>query len=79
MFDFIQESGHIPYCGEYGVIDCAPPASRRWHADVLEVFEQQGIGRAVWSYKEMNFRLVDAAGQVADPLLLDILTRRATR
>lgn len=80
VFDFIQESGHIPYCGEYGVIDCAPPASRRrWHADVLEVFEQQGIGRAVWSYKEMNFRLVDAAGQVADPLLLEILTRRTPR
>lgn len=29
--------------------------------------------------KEMNFRLVDAAGAVADPLLLDVLTRRAAR
>lgn len=75
VFEFIKESGQIPYCGEYGAIDHAPTASRRnWHADLLDIFDQHGIGRAVWSYKEMNFRLVDDAGQVADPLLIKILT-----
>lgn len=74
VFDFIAESGQIPYCGEYGVIDHAPAASRRaWHADLLDIFNQRGIGRAVWSYKEMSFRLVNHAGQVSDPALLKIL------
>lgn len=74
VFDFITESGHVPYCGEYGVIDLAPDASRRaWHADLLDIFNQRGIGRAVWSYKEMNFRLVNYAGQVTDPALIKIL------
>jgi hypothetical protein len=75
VFEFIQNTGQAPYCGEYGVIDTAPAASRQnWHADLLDIFNQHGIGRAVWSYKEMNFRLVNATGQVADPFLLKILT-----
>lgn len=77
VFEFIQASGQIPYCGEYGVIDCAPADSRRrWHADLLDIFDQHGIGRALWSYKGMSFRLVDYAGQIADPLLIQTLTRR---
>lgn len=77
VFDFIAESSLTPYCGEYGAIDHAPADSRRnWHADLLDIFNQYGIGRAVWSYKEMNFRLVDHAGQVADPLLIKILTQK---
>lgn len=76
VFEFIQQSGHVPYCGEYGAIDHAPADSRRnWHADLLDIFKQYGIGRAVWSYKEMNFHLVDYTGQVTDPLLIQILTR----
>lgn len=75
VLEFIQESGQIPYCGEYGVIDHAPAQSRRnWHADLCDLFNQHGIGRAVWSYKEMSFRLADYAGQVADPALIQILT-----
>lgn len=77
VFDFIKESGQVPYCGEYGVIDCASAESRRnWHADLLDIFKQYNIGRAVWSYKGMSFRLVDYAGQIADPALIQILTRR---
>jgi endoglucanase len=75
VFDFIAESGHIPYCGEYGVIDTAPVASRRaWHADLLAIFNQRGIGRAVWSYKEMNFSLVNHTRQVTDSALIKILS-----
>lgn len=44
------------YCGEYGVIDTADPEETvRWFADIHTVFEELGIGRAVWSYREMNF------------------------
>jgi hypothetical protein len=46
------------YCGEYGVIDQANPEDTvRWFRDIHTVFEKYGIGRAVWSYKEMDFGL----------------------
>lgn len=46
------------YCGEYGVIDqAAPEDTVRWFKDIHDVFEAYGIGRAVWSYKEMDFGL----------------------
>lgn len=48
------------YCGEYGVIDQAPTEDTvRWFEDIHAAFEQYGIGRAVWSYKEMDFGLID--------------------
>ncbi len=76
VLDFIRHTGHVPYCGEYGVIATAPAPSRRnWHADVLAAFAEHGIGRAVWSYKQMDFGLVDAHGEVVDSALLDILRR----
>lgn len=51
---------HVPlYCGEYGVIDQAPPADTvRWFADVNAVFDKYGIGRAVWTYKEKDFGII---------------------
>lgn len=48
------------YCGEYGVIDQAPAEDTvRWFEDIHAAFEKYGIGRAVWSYKEMDFGLID--------------------
>ncbi len=74
--DFMQTHPKPLYCGEFGVIDTAPqPSARRWHADLIDIFKAWGIGYAVWSYKAMNFGLVDAQGTVADPILLDILTQ----
>lgn len=65
------------YCGEYGVIDRADPDSRRrWHADVVAALGELQIGRAVWSYKAMNFGLVATDGTVADPALIPIVSRR---
>lgn len=44
------------YCGEYGVIDQAPAESTlRWYQDMHHLFEKYHIGRAAWSYKEMDF------------------------
>lgn len=49
------------YCGEYGVIDRAPAEdSERWFNDIHRALEKHGIGRALWSYKKMDFGLMDA-------------------
>ena len=46
------------YCGEYGVIDRAEPADTvRWYKDINALFEKYGIGRAAWTYKELDFGL----------------------
>ena len=74
--DFVQRTGRDLYCGEFGVIEYVDPASRRnWHADLLTILREYGIGRAVWSYKQMDFGLVDAQGKVVDPTLLEILRK----
>ena len=49
------------YCGEYGVIDRTNiPDTIRWYRYVADIFNRNGIGRAAWSYKEMDFGLADA-------------------
>ncbi|MCH5204616.1 MAG: cellulase family glycosylhydrolase [Oscillospiraceae bacterium] len=48
------------YCGEYGFIDLAEKQSGlRWLKDINKAFEELKIGRAIWSYKEMDFGLID--------------------
>ena len=58
----IAEEKDVPlYCGEYGVIDLADPQETlKWYSCIREVFEKYHIGRAMWSYKEMDFGLVEA-------------------
>jgi len=56
-----EARGVALYCGEYGVIDQAPAeGTLRWYQDVHQLFEKYQIGRAAWSYKEMDFGIVDA-------------------
>ena len=48
------------YCGEYGVINLADTESTlKWYKDINSVFVKYGIGRAAWSFKEMDFGLDD--------------------
>ena len=55
-----EENGAPLYCGEYGVIDLADPASTvNWLRDINDAFEKHGIGRALWCYKRMDFGLID--------------------
>lgn len=59
------------YCGEYGVIElCDPESLKNWFTDIHAVFEEFGIGRAVWSYKKMDFGISDSTAKVLleDPL-----------
>lgn len=57
----VAESRNVPlYCGEYGVINLTDPQSAlAWHKDMHKIFEQYSIGRAMWSYKEMDFGIID--------------------
>ena len=73
-----QRQTKLPlYCGEYGVIDVAPPDSRiRWHRDFVGLLREMGIGRAVWSYKGMSFALVTRDGNLVSQELVDIVSRR---
>ena len=57
----LAQERNVPlYCGEYGVIDRAAPEDLlRWYAAIHPVFEKYGIGRAAWSYREMDFGIAD--------------------
>lgn len=57
----LSEKHDIPlYCGEYGVIDLASDETAvKWYRDVHAAFERCGIARAAWSYKGMDFGLLD--------------------
>ena len=61
------------YCGEYGVIDLADTEETvKWFECLHEVFERYHIGRAIWSYKEMDFGLVDAHYDSIRQRILDL-------
>ena len=48
------------YCGEYGVIDLVSPSEAlAWYRDMNKALEENGIARAAWSYRHMNFGLQD--------------------
>jgi endoglucanase len=75
--EFIESTGKALYCGEYGVIEDAPADSKiRWHEYVIGAFKKYGIGRAVWSYKEMNFPMVDYSGKVVDEELIKVVSSK---
>ncbi len=75
--DFMTRTGHPLYCGEYGVIDRAPiESSLRWHRDAVGILREHGIGRAVWSYKQMDFGLVDANSCVVNAELVKIVSEK---
>lgn len=62
------------YCGEYGVIDVVPPEEALpWFRDLHGVLESHGIGRCLWSYKEMDFGLSDKRMDDVRPSLLKLL------
>lgn len=62
------------YCGEYGVIDTADAdATLRWFEDIHAIFEEYGISRAAWSYKEMNFGITGSHYEPVHPNLIDCL------
>ena len=57
----VAEKYNVPmYCGEYGVIEEADRDSTvAWYKDIHTALDELSIPRAAWTYKEMNFGLVD--------------------
>ena len=69
-----EERKVMLYCGEYGVIDKANiPDTIEWYRLISNSFNKHGIGRAAWSYKEMDFGLSDSRLDAARPELLKLL------
>lgn len=59
------------YCGEYGVIDLADVNSTlKWFKDINYALSYYGIGRAVWSYKEMDFGII---GEHYEPIFDELI------
>ena len=55
-----EDRNVLLYCGEYGVIEKATPQDTlEWYRLISTVFNKHGIGRAVWSYRQMDFGLND--------------------
>jgi endoglucanase len=68
------ELGLPLYCGEYGIVADAPVEDRlRWYADMMELFNEMGIGSANWNYKSNNFGLFNNDGS-ANQELINIIT-----
>jgi len=73
--EFMKTTGHELYCGEFGVAEWIDPVSRQnWMADIFGILRDHNIGRALWSYKQMDFGVVDAHGTVVDPGVLGIIS-----
>ncbi len=72
---FGERTGYPLYCGEFGVAEWVDADSRRaWLSDFVGLLEEHGIGFGIWSYKQMDFGLVDGDGAVVDPEIVRILT-----
>ena len=69
-----EEAGVALYCGEYGVIDLADNESKiNWLRDIHTAFNNHGIGRALWNYKEKDFGFVDPSFSEVKEEFIDIL------
>ncbi|MEO1253873.1 MAG: glycoside hydrolase family 5 protein [Bacteroidota bacterium] len=53
-----KETGLSLYCGEFGIISHAPDEDALdWYRDMIQLFDETGIGFANWNYKSDNFGL----------------------
>ncbi len=74
---FAREAGQPVYCGEFGVYEKAPMSARlNWTRDVVELLNEHRIGHAIWTYKALDFGLVDRDGRVVNDELLKIAIMR---
>ncbi|MBR6377938.1 MAG: cellulase family glycosylhydrolase [Oscillospiraceae bacterium] len=69
-----EARGVALYCGEYGVIDLVPPEQAlEWYRVFSRAFDKLGIGRAAWTYRQMDFGLSDPRMDGVRPALLKLL------
>ena len=75
--DFINKTGRKLYCGEFGVIESTPMRSRiNWCRDAVSLFKRYKIGRSYWTYKGMDFGLLDRKGNLVSEDLVRVLSGR---
>jgi hypothetical protein len=73
-FYFQKECGGRLYCGEFGVINQAGHADvRNYASDVADILRGWGIGYAYWNYKEMDFGVVDRAGNITESGVIETI------
>ena len=73
---FVTYSGRGLYCGEFGVIDTAPPEEAvKWIRDLVHILDRNRIGHALWNYKAMDFGLLDAQGNPGSDLIIQEMQR----
>jgi hypothetical protein len=71
--EFARETGQAVYCGEFGVYEKAPMATRiNWTKDMVDLLKEYNLGRAIWTYKALDFGLVDKDGRVINEELVKI-------
>ncbi len=76
----LVKEGASLYCGEFGVYEQAPRATRlQWTQDVVGIFKELGIGWSYWNYKWLDFGVCpkSADGQTGplDVEMLEILQK----
>jgi hypothetical protein len=72
--EFAKKHGKELYCGEYGIIGLADLQSRIDYIDAINtLFEKYKMGRALWTYKRMDFPSIDENNEAISPRLTQIL------
>jgi len=75
--EFSRQIGQPVYCGEFGVIAHAPmPNRHNWMRDLVSLLLENNVGHALWSYKSMDFGLVDEHGDIVSEELVRIASMR---
>lgn len=75
--DAAANAGVRLYCGEFGVIDQAPQEDTlRWFEDIMQVFDEYDIHYSLWSYKKMDFGLIDEHYDPIRDEMLKLLTKK---
>ncbi len=74
---FMEKNNAPLYCGEFGVIDRAPMQTRiNWTREFISALNDYKIGYGYWSYKQMDFGLVDHNGNLVSKDLLKVVTQQ---
>lgn len=65
-----KELGLPLYCGEFGIISGPPKKEMlNWYSDLIDLFEENDIGYANWSYKSGSFGLLDGYAKRRDDFI----------
>jgi endoglucanase len=75
--DFSKQAGQPIYCGEFGVYERASMTTRlNWTRDFIDLLNEFDIGRAYWTYKALDFGLLDKDGRTVNQELIELVSPR---